>query len=274
MNHQLKRKKYFKCPAKSDQHKDLENEELTESDPEVKNFMQKYWGRIRSFTKEGKVQNIYNIFYHRDFKNLVETIAERIMIHQNNRFKINYSLAYILKNIDTEELRYHHSSYNNAQMLVIALLISNRKDLMDFLNVLAEESFYDGLSRPDTKWNIVQISDITFYANNLKDAPLGARTPFPDHIKNNRGIVNVSGDNNLCFFRCRAVHRSGDRQWYERKAKKLLNNYCMHFNIVPNTFVGVNLSNFVDLEDFFKINLVAYELEEGVAKLVQRSQEL
>ena len=32
--------------------------------------------------------------------------------------------------------------------------------------------------------------------------------------------------------------------------------------------LGVNLFDFVDLEDFFKINLVAYELEEGVAKLV------
>ena len=36
----------------------------------------------------------------------------------------------------------------------------------------------------------------------------------------------------------------------------------------------MNLVDFVDLEDFFKINLVAYELEEEVAKLVQRSREL
>ena len=99
-----KKRKYFKCSVKSDQHKVLENEELTESDPEVKDFMQKYWGSIRSFTKKGKVQNIYNIFYDRDFKDLVDTIAERIMTQQKNRFKINYSLAYILKNIETKEL--------------------------------------------------------------------------------------------------------------------------------------------------------------------------
>ena len=127
----IKKRKYFKCSVKSDQHKDLENEELTESDPEVKDFMQKYWGSIRSFTKKVKVQNIYNIFYDKDFKDLVETIAERIMTHQKNRFKIIYSLAYILKNFQTEELRYYRSSYNNAQMLDTALLISNRKDLMD-----------------------------------------------------------------------------------------------------------------------------------------------
>ena len=94
-----KKKKHLK----SVQHKLLENEELTESDPEVKDFMQKYWGSIRSFTKKGKVQNIY-VFYDRDFKDLVETIAERIMTHQKNCFKINYSLAFILKNIETKEL--------------------------------------------------------------------------------------------------------------------------------------------------------------------------
>ena len=72
-----KKRKYFK----PDQHKLLENEELTESDPEVKDFMQKYWGSIRSFMKKGQIQNIY-IFYDRDFKDLIETIAERIMTYQ------------------------------------------------------------------------------------------------------------------------------------------------------------------------------------------------
>ena len=196
------------------------------------------------------------------------------MIHQKNRFKINYSLAFILKNIETKELRYYHASFNNAQILETALLINNRKDLINFLNSLAEESFYDGLTRPDTKWKMVQISNITFYANSLKDAPLGAGASLPSYITNNHALADVSGNDNLCFFRCLAVHRGADRHWCEREAKKLFNDYCMHFNIVPNTFVGVNLVDFIDLEDFFKINLVVYELEEGVAKLIQRSREL
>ena len=48
----------------------------------------------------------------------------------------------------------------------------------------------------------------------------------------------------------------------------------MHFNFVYGALTGVNLSDFVDLEDFFRVNIVAYELEEGDVKLVQRSQEL
>ena len=121
--------------------------------------MQKYWGIVRSFMKKGKVQNVFNIFYDRDFKDLVETIAEQIMIHQKNRFKINCSLAFILKNIETKELRYYHSSFNNAQILKTALLINNRKDLLNFLNSFAEESFYDGLTRPirNGRWYKFQI---------------------------------------------------------------------------------------------------------------------
>ena len=71
-----------------------------------------------------------------------------------------------------------------------------------------------------------------------------------------------------------AVYQEADRRRCEREAKKLFNDYCVYFNIVPNDFVGVNLSDFVGLEDFFKINLIAYELEERVDKLVQRSWEL
>ena len=50
-----KKRKYFKCSVKPDQHKVLENKELTESDSEVKDFMQKYWESIWSFMKKGKV---------------------------------------------------------------------------------------------------------------------------------------------------------------------------------------------------------------------------
>ena len=45
-------------------------------------------------------------------------------------------------------------------MLQTALLISNRQELLDFLNSIAEESFID-ITRLDTKWKIIQISNIT-----------------------------------------------------------------------------------------------------------------
>ena len=97
---------------------------------------------------------------------------------------------------------------------------------------------------------------------------------FPDHTKNNHGLLNVSGIIIFAFFNVWLSIRGGDRHWNKRDAQKLFNNYCMNFNIVYNAFTGVYLSNFVDLEDFFNIHVVAYELKEGVAKLVQCSKKL
>ena len=153
-------------------------------------------------------------------------------------------------------------------------LISNRKELLHFLNSLAEESFYDGLTRPDTKWKVVQISNITFYVNTLKDTPFGAGASLPDCITNNYRLTYVSGDDSLHFFRCSAIYQEANTRRCKREAKKLFNDYFVYFNVVPHDFVGVNLVDFVGLENFFKINLIAYELEGSVAKLVQRSREL
>ena len=57
-----KKRKYFKCSVKSDQHKDLKNEELTKCDPKVKNFMQKYW-RVSEVLRRKEKCKIYTTFF-------------------------------------------------------------------------------------------------------------------------------------------------------------------------------------------------------------------
>ena len=71
-------------------------------------------------------------------------------------------------------------------MMSTARLISNRQELIEFLNVLAEESFFDKINRPDIRWKVVNITNITFYVNHLKDAPLGAPVDLPNYKKNKR----------------------------------------------------------------------------------------
>ena len=204
---------------------------------------------------------------------LISKIVDQILKFQLYRFKLNYSFGYILKNISNEGLRYYHASFNNSVMMSTARLISNRHELIQFLNALAEESFFDQINRPNTKWKIVNITNITFYVNHLKDAPFGAPVDLPDYIKNNHGLWNVSAGDNLCFFRCLAVHRGANPHWCEKAAKKLFRKYCAHFDVAPGGFAGVQLFDFIHLEDIFELNLIAYELDGKVAKLVQRSRE-
>ena len=136
-------------------------------------------------------------------------------------------------------------------MMETARLISNRQELIQFLNTLAEESFFDKINRPDTKWKIVDIPNITFYVNHIKDAPLGAPIFLPNYIKNNRGLRNVSAGDHLCFFRCLAVHQGADPRWCEQPAKNLFRAYCDCFDVVPAHFLGVQLFDFIHLKNLF-----------------------
>ena len=74
------------------------------------------------------------------------------------------------------------------------------------------------------------------------------------------------------FFRCLAVFRGADRHRCNRAAKQLFYEYYTHFDV--SEFSGVSLFDFVELENFYKINIVAYELENNKAKIIQNSREL
>ena len=208
-------------------------------DEEINTLMKKHRTSIRTFYKTGKVQSIFNFCYNQNLKVLIPKIVHQILQLQFHRFKINYSFAYVLRNINNNKLRYYHSSYNNSLMMETARLISNRHELIEFLNTLAEESFFDKINRPEASKKIVDIPNITFYINHIKDAPLGAPISLPDHIKNNRGLRNVSSSDNLCFFRCLAVHQGADPRWCEQPAKNLFRKYCIHFGVMPVHFAGV-----------------------------------
>ena len=255
--------------------KEQETEEtLQEQNPEIRNFLLKHWSSIRSYTRLGPVQDIFNFYYDRMFRDLVEEILTKIIQKQKNRFKINYSFGFVLRNIETQSYRYYHSSHNNAQVLDRAVLISNRHDLVNFLNALSEEDFLETLTRPDTKWLIVDITNVTFYVTKLKDMALDAPIDLPDNVKFNSGLVNFSAEDHLCFFRCLAFFKGAGTPCYEMAAKQLFNDFCLHFQISFQDFKGINLFDFPDLEDYFQINFTVYELDGTTAKLVQRSREL
>ena len=145
--------------------------------------MRKHRTSIQTFSKKGKVQSIFNFLYNQDLKLIIPKIFNQILQLQFNRFKLNFIFGYILRNISNEELRYYHTSCNNSLMMSTTRLISNRQELIQFLNTLAEESFFDKINRPDSKWKVVDIPNITFYINHIRDAPLGAPVDLLDYIK-------------------------------------------------------------------------------------------
>ena len=174
----------------------------------------------------------------------------------------------MLKNIETGEFRYYHAS-NNSLMLDAAVLISNKAELNEFLAQIADENFLDSVSQPDAKWRLYQITNLLFFVNHLKQALLGALLPLPNFVKYNRGLINVSGDQNQCFFRSLAVFKGADGRYCETKARELFMQYAMNFDV--HNFNGIAIEDLIPIEDFFKVNVSIYQLNEESALLVYRS---
>ena len=248
-----------------------ENEIIHELDPDLERFIRLNWDSIRTFSRRGPVQNLFNFYYGDDVCNLIGRIAKTIMKNQENRFKINYGFGFVLKNIETGEFRYYHAS-NNSLMLDAAVLISNEAELNEFLAQIADEDFLDSVSRPDTKWRLYQITNLLFFVNHLKQAPLGAPLPLPDFVKYNRGLINVSGDENRCFFRCLAVFKGVNIRRCETKTRELFTQYAMNFDV--HNFNGIAIEDLIPIEDLFKVNVSIYQLNEESARLVYRSRGL
>ena len=68
--------------------------DLPEPDEEINILIRKHRTRIRTFSKKGKVQSIFNFLYKQDLKLLIPKIVNQILQLQFNRFKLNYSFAY------------------------------------------------------------------------------------------------------------------------------------------------------------------------------------
>jgi hypothetical protein len=101
---------------------------------------------------------------------------------QTTAFKINLSFSFILRNIETGVLWYYHSSQNNARFFYVPHLIRTEEDLERFLEELSRHDILEYIlqQRPDTKWVVHLLTNVTFYLNKLIQHPIGARVVLPD----------------------------------------------------------------------------------------------
>jgi hypothetical protein len=120
-------------------------------------------------------------------------------------------------------------------------------DLERFLEELSRHDILEYIrqQRPDTKWVVHLLTSVTFYLNKLIQHPIGARVVLPDHILKNRAVVALVGGSNcpytdnLCFFRCLAVHRGAPVTDVEVPAKAYYHQYLQYRQIASKDFQGV-----------------------------------
>ena len=239
-------------------------------EPETRALYRHHWQSIRTEEATGNpIQERYNFTLHEITASTFPEMVRYLYRQQTTAFKINLSFGFI------GVLWYYHSSQNNARFFDVPHLIRTEEDLERFLEGLSRNDIMEHIrqQRPDTKWVVHLLTNVTFYLNKLIQHPIGARIVLPDdHILKNRAVVALVGEANgaytdkLCFFRCLSVHHGApDVQALEVPEKTYYHQCLQYRQMASKDFQGVCLDDLMVLEQLFSLNVYVYDLQETEA---------
>ena len=238
--------------------------------------------------KRGPLQSRYDYRLTTLDTTVLETPLKKMYQEQTNAFKINLSYGFVLRNKNTDRYKYYHSSCNCCgRYLDEPSLITNSEEFDDFLERIRETDVLQWAlnQRPDSAWVCELVTNVTFFVNRIINHPIGCvnMIPLPVYIKKNRAVIGLEKDNNkrygdnLCLFRCLALHRGCARNRLEPEVKTLYETYAQD-GIPMEKFAGIALKDLYRVETTFQTNVCVYSLvkpdeedEQSTAELVRRS---
>ena len=277
-----------------DNHQDQEENEpipRTRDNP-LQSILRQNWGAIKTYFKCRKVQDIFNFRLINQKLDMKRSMTNIWLNKIQNQVKLNCSLGFILQHRVTQELRYYHSSINNTQIFASPVKINSVEDLHSTLDTILDLDLFEKakLSRPDSSWVILEVTNISFYLNKTNFSKLGSPVSIPNYIKRMKCIHTVSYDghkrytDNLCFFRClylkqNCEHANSVCHCLRKRTCKtavldLLHRYTASINasVSPGSFQGVTLHDLPLLEKIFDIRISVYTLEQNkTSKLIYQS---
>ncbi len=237
----------------------------------VATIVKKYHRVINRGHIESPIKKEYNFRIENNFLPSVEIFEQLKFIYtqQNSSFKINCSFSFILKNIDTNVLRFYYAQEND-QAFELPIVITNFDEIRNLVERISRVDVINHVShsRPNTKWVVFKLCNIRYTAHKLPYT-LGAGHTFPDFIRYNRYINTLdfnesSGaaeNENTCLFRCLAAHTKQTI----KGISKLSNEYFMQWlefkKISKKTFTGVDLKEISQVENLFDISIFVYEID-------------
>ena len=258
------------------------NDELSSA---IRDFVHENWGSVRTHVVHGPIQTRYNRrLTSLDMRDLHDQLF-LLFDQQTTAFKVNVSFGFVLREKENDRLRYYHSSNNCCgRYLEEPALITNRDDFDRFLARIQESDILQWAvaQRPNSDWVCELVTNATFFLNKIVHHPIGCvDVNLPDYVKRNKAIVRLDKDShgviyrdNLCLFRCLAIHQGCDVRCIEATVATLYAKYTD--NTPVHDFVGVTLEDLSKIEATFDVNVVVYKLDEitdgkTTAELVRRS---
>ena len=257
------------------------NDELSSA---IRDFVHENWGSVRTHVVHGPIQTRYNRrLTSLDMRDLHDQLF-LLFDQQTTAFKVNVSFGFVLREKENDRLRYYHSSNNCCgRYLEEPALITNRDDFDRFLARIQESDILQWAvaQRPNSDWVCELVTNATFFLNKIVHHPIGCvGVTLPDYLKHNKAIVGLTKDehgvtynDNLCLFRCLALHQGCDVRRLETTVVTL---YAKYTDTLVHDFAGVPLDELDKVETKFKTNVCVYQLVEiadgkTTAELVRRS---
>ena len=154
-------------------------------------------------------------------------------------------------------------------MLEQPFLVSNREDLERPYQQIAGIDFLEWVRQqwPNSKWVVDLVTNVTWFVWKIRDHPIGRGKYLPGYIVDNYGPDALENDkntgkpyqDNLCFFRCLALHNGCHTKNLERDTKY----YCQKYReagLAKKKFHGVKLNELDELEKLSDVNIQVYSL--------------
>ena len=263
---------------------------------ELLDVVRAHWSTIRTRVTRGPLQCRYDYRVTTLDTTVLEPSLRNVFQEQTNAFKINLSYGFVLRNTNTGQYKYYHPSCNCCgRYLDEPSLITNSKDFDKFLERIRETDVLQWAinQRPDSAWVCELVTNVTFFVNRIIDHPIGCvgMTDLPMYIKRNKAVIALDTEpqyskrynDNLCLFRCLALHRGCERRRLEPAVETLYATYAQD-GVPMAAFAGVTMDDLYRVETTFETNVCVYRLvkpdgdeaeeEDGgksTAELVRRS---
>ncbi|KAI8484923.1 hypothetical protein Bbelb_373300 [Branchiostoma belcheri] len=201
------------------------------------------WQSIRTYFKRGrKVQDEYNFRLNSTSVDELSSKVWAVFRDQKTAFKLSMSFGFILRNTETGELRYYYACRNNHCFLEKPALVENEECARQ--------------QRPDSKWIVEAVPNVTFFVAKLNGHPIDTTPSLPAYLAQ-RGHIKTT----YVFFRCLATHYGGSCRDLEASTKIHFQKFLTETGETKDEFQGVTLGMLDRLEKLFQLNIYVYCLQ-------------
>ena len=187
-----------------------------------------------------------------------------------NAVKINFSIGFVMQNIETGEYHFYYAEKNNY-ILDDMFQISTPEDVLTLLNRIRELDIIEVMcqDRPNSKFKLVHITNVLYDLHHLDYSFGNEELVLPDYITNRKCITSlvrtsdgkdISRDR-LCAFRAISCHQLDDTRHVETRTKENFAKWVGKYQCTIETFNGITLKQIPLLEELFEVNICAYNLQ-------------